>query len=131
MTPRVWTITVPAPGPYMSMNDRDHWRTKAAKVKAWRVRSSHVAAHTVTTTAPGYLCRLPPCTITCAIDVPDKRRRDPHNYYPTIKACVDGMVDAGLWLDDTPEFVTTVEPTFVVVPRGQPRAVVFTLTERT
>lgn len=39
------------------------------------------------------------------------RRRDPHNYFPTVKPVVDGLIDAGLWPDDTPEWVTTTEPT--------------------
>jgi len=33
------------------------------------------------------------------------RRRDPHNYMPTVKAIIDGLVDAGVWPDDTPEDV--------------------------
>ena len=31
---------------------------------------------------------------------PDGRRRDLHNYMPTLKALVDGLVDAGLLPDD-------------------------------
>lgn len=30
----------------------------------------------------------------------DERRRDLHNYFPTIKACIDGFVDADLITDD-------------------------------
>ena len=130
MTPRVWTITVPAPGPYMSMNDSEHFRAKARRTKAWRTAAKNAAGRDVTTTTPGRLRYLPPCIITCTFSVPDRRRRDPANMAATVKPCVDGMVDAGLWPDDTPEYITTVEPTFVVVPRGQQRTVVFTLTER-
>lgn len=43
------------------------------------------------------------------------RRRDPHNYVGTVvKAVVDGLVRAGLWPDDNPEFVTVLEPLLVV-----------------
>ena len=52
----------------------------------------------------------PPSIVEVSLPVRDNRRRDPHNYYPTVKAIVDGLVDAGLWPDDTPEFVRTVEP---------------------
>jgi len=31
---------------------------------------------------------------------PNRRRRDVLNIAPTIKACIDGMTDAGLWDDD-------------------------------
>ena len=30
----------------------------------------------------------------------DERRRDLHNYFPTIKACIDSFVDANLLTDD-------------------------------
>jgi len=50
------------------------------------------------------------------VELPFKRagRRDPSNYLPPVKAIVDGLVDAGLWPDDTGEFVTISEPALVV-----------------
>jgi len=54
--------------------------------------------------------------LSFVFEVPNKRRRDPHNVYPTCKALIDGIAaDAGCWADDTPEFVTTTEPTYRVV----------------
>lgn len=50
-----------------------------------------------------------------------KRRRDPHNYCGTVlKSVIDGLVRAGAFPDDTPEFVGHREPVltenkFVVV----------------
>jgi hypothetical protein len=117
------TFTFRAPGPYMSMNDRDHWQAKRRKVKGWR-RTAWAAAGRVAGFCPT------PADVWIALDVPDRRRRDPHNLYPTIKAIIDGMVDAGCWPDDTPEYVTTHEPTFHVVPRGQAKCVTVTVTER-
>lgn len=35
----------------------------------------------------------------------DRRRRDPGNWYPTVKACIDGLVDAKLILDDSTKHV--------------------------
>ena len=46
--------------------------------------------------------------------VVDRRRRDPHNFAPTLKHVIDGLVDAGLWPDDTPEYVRTLEPALAV-----------------
>ena len=43
-----------------------------------------------------------------------------------MKACVDGWVDAGLWADDTPEYITTIEPALEVGTTD----VTVTLTER-
>lgn len=115
------SFSVAAPGKYLSMNDREHWRPRAGKVKAWRRAAYHAATALAAPT---------PADIHMRFDVTDRRRRDPHNLYPTVKALIDGMVDAGLWPDDTPEWITTHEPTFRVVPRGTPLAVLVTLTER-
>ena len=40
--------------------------------------------------------------VRCVVNItwPDNRRRDAHNLMPTLKACVDGFVDAGLLEDD-------------------------------
>ena len=39
--------------------------------------------------------------LTVEIGWPDKRRRDAHNLMPTLKACIDGFVDAGVLPDDS------------------------------
>jgi Holliday junction resolvase RusA-like endonuclease len=36
--------------------------------------------------------------------------RDPSNFFPAVKAIVDGLVDAGLWADDTADYVSISEP---------------------
>lgn len=91
----------------MSMNDRDHWRTRARRVKDWREAAGWGAIG----------ARVPeqgPSLVEVFLPVRDRRRRDPHNYAPTLKAIVDGLVDARVWPDDTPEWVRTLEPTLVV-----------------
>ena len=40
------------------------------------------------------------------------RRREPSDFTTTVSLVVDGLVHAGLWPDDTPEFVKTDEPSF-------------------
>ena len=40
----------------------------------------------------------------------DKRRRDPLNLVATLKAVEDGIVDAGIIPDDTPEFSVPTMP---------------------
>ncbi len=117
------TITVFAPGPYLSMNDRDHWRTHATRVKAWRT-AAYIAARN--------LGPQQPAVLSFVFEVPDKRRRDPHNVYPTCKALIDGLAaDAKCWADDTPEYVTTTEPTYRVVTGARfRRRVDITITPR-
>lgn len=36
----------------------------------------------------------------------DRRRRDVHNFMPTVKAAIDGLTDAGLWIDDRDGILT-------------------------
>ena len=46
-----------------------------------------------------------PCEVTITIYSPAKSKLDPPNLYPTVKALVDGMTDAGLWRDDNHEII--------------------------
>lgn len=101
-------VTFPAPGPLMSLNDRTHWAARARTTKAWR-RTAARAAWRIR--PPRH---QPRSTVAVELPVRDRRRRDPHNYTPTLKAIVDGLVDAGLWPDDTPDHVHTLEPTLRV-----------------
>lgn len=43
---------------------------------------------------------LNPCEVTVTIYSPTKSKLDPPNLYPTVKAIIDGMTDAGIWTDD-------------------------------
>jgi crossover junction endodeoxyribonuclease RusA len=40
---------------------------------------------------------------------PDNRRRDTSNIFPSVKSAVDGIVDAGVLIDDNDKFVKSVE----------------------
>lgn len=41
-----------------------------------------------------------PCVVSITVRPPTARRNDAPNWYPTIKALVDGLTDAGVWTDD-------------------------------
>lgn len=56
-----------------------------------------------------------PCGLVVTIYAPTKRRLDPPNFYPTIKALVDGLTDAGIWTDDNSEVIK-----FMTFKRGGP-----------
>jgi hypothetical protein len=106
-------IEFAAPVRLLSLNDRGHWRGRHKLTRAWRV-----AAHWATVAqlgAPADRWR-PPSLVEVRLPVARGARRDPHNYFATVKPIVDGLVDAGVWPDDTPEWVRTVEPSFVVCP---------------
>lgn len=49
------------------------------------------------------------------LQFPVVRTRDPHNYtFPTVKAIVDGLVKAGLFKDDSDEYLACTDPTLTV-----------------
>ena len=39
------------------------------------------------------------------VSSPTRRRADVGNSYPTLKACLDGITDAGTWRDDSDEYL--------------------------
>ena len=54
---------------------------------------------------------LPPSLVRVHIPFTVNRRRDPHNYCGSVvKAIIDGMVNAGAWPDDTPNYVEHLSP---------------------
>jgi crossover junction endodeoxyribonuclease RusA len=99
-------IDFPDPAPRLNLNDRLFWATRARYTKAWRHAAFiHGRAHRIT--------RLHPANVQLILGVRDpQRRRDPSNWMPTAKACVDGLTDAGYWGDDDSTHVTVLEPVF-------------------
>lgn len=79
----------------LSSNQRLHWAARADRTKSLRLAAATHAAWD----APGH--DYDRAHIVVTVTWPDKRRRDVHNLMPTIKACIDGFVDAGLLPDDS------------------------------
>lgn len=96
--PRVWTLEIPAPCDWINANQREHWRTKADKTLEWRTAGCRWAA----------VAKLPTLSrahILARLHFHTARRRDAHNYYPTLKALVDGLIDHGLLADDSTQYL--------------------------
>ena len=132
MTCPAMSIEMVQPAQRMSMNDRLHWRAQRRLTRAWRT-AAYTFALSQLGRAPSER-RRPPCFVRVEFPVPDPgRRRDPHNTAPTVKAIIDGLVDAGVWPDDTDEFVIVVDPRFYKPIDGpfQMAPVRVHLTERT
>lgn len=96
------TLTIPNKT-LLNANGREHHMVRANKTKALRSLAE--------TTAQG----LPPfqnhVLVRVHIAWPKlKRRRDAANLAPTLKACLDGFTDAGLWPDDSDDYVTGPHP---------------------
>lgn len=86
----------------LSENDRKHWAAKAPVVKTLRTLSKiqHRAAINRGDYRPFDRARL-----VVWITWPDGRRRDAHNTLPTLKALIDGAVDAGMIKDDSDRYL--------------------------
>lgn len=98
----VWVVQLPFTVP-LSMNDRMHHMVKAKAVKEWRT-----AAHWAIKAA-----KIPRCERVSAqlVYVPSaRRRRDPDNLVASFKPVVDALVDAGVVVDDTQEYVERLWP---------------------
>jgi crossover junction endodeoxyribonuclease RusA len=89
--------------PPLTANDRRHWAQKASLTRmvreavCWRAREHKLNPQ-------GYVI------VQLHYTPPDRRRRDPSNLMPTQKPAVDGLVDAGVVPDDTPEYVGELMP---------------------
>jgi len=104
-------ITIPAPtikpvrkrktgkmytrNPMLNANDRDHWRVTSPIRKEWRRRGRGY----------GNALRLRNLNLEHAridyyVNKPTAGRSDAGNFYPTVKAIVDGLIDAKLLPDD-------------------------------
>jgi crossover junction endodeoxyribonuclease RusA len=111
MTDRM-SITFRAPAEWLTLNQRLHWADRARRVKSWRRAAALHARKTRPGAGPCALEMLPSFVrVTFGVRDPG-RRRDPHNYMPTVKAIIDGLVDAGVWPDDTAEWVTVHDSQF-------------------
>lgn len=95
-------LTIPAPCEWINSNQRLHRMELAARVKFWRA-SSYVHARRIGEAERSF---SGPVHIVCTVHKTRAGRWDAGNLYPTAKAIVDGLVDAGVIPDDSNEWVT-------------------------
>lgn len=100
----VYTVTLPAGLKLLNANDRVHHQQRAAITKALRSAAAfaafqdpHLRRALIAARPEPLLCRA---HILGVLHPGNRGRRDPANYYPSFKAAVDGLVDAGLFEDD-------------------------------
>lgn len=98
---RALTLTIPAPCEWINSNQRPNRYDNARRVKAWR-HAAHYAAKVDYHWAPFE----GPVHITATVHKTRNGRWDAGNLYPTAKAIVDGLVDAGVVPDDDNAWVT-------------------------
>lgn len=120
-----------APTEPLSVNAADghHWAVRRRRLKpwqdaAWAVAHNYRVAASRTPRAPLGFAGPKPITVQVVLPFRRARRRDAHNYTGTVvKAVVDGIVRAGLVPDDTPDWVTVLDPILCVIREPQPLTV--------
>lgn len=83
---------------YVSSNMRLHWGEKARRTRSLRELARYKGRQIMRGHARPYYAR--PVHVTATLHTRSNRRIDPANAYPTVKALIDGLTDAGLWADD-------------------------------
>lgn len=98
---------------WLSANQRLHWAPKSQRTKALRVLGR---ANANTLQVPTFDV----AHVAAFIGYPRNGRADPANAAPTVKALIDGLVDAGVFPDDDSTHV--LGPTYLrgdKCPAGQ------------
>jgi hypothetical protein len=102
--PRRFTITLPAGLPLLNANQKIHHRVRAEYVRTLRgaamagcSEDPHMRAALV---QAGDQPLLHHAYILGIFHPASRRRADPANWYPSFKAAIDGLVDAGVLEDD-------------------------------
>jgi len=107
MTAYTRTFDIPWHRPPLTSNQRMHWAHKAKITK--EVRN---VAFMLARDVPFLAC----IEVTLTWVVTSNRRRDEDNIVPTLKALCDGLVDADIVPDDTPEFMRKHMPRIRLEP---------------
>ena len=105
---REWTLQLPWKSPPLTLNQRMHWAVKARLTKEVRLIAKVKARG---------IPDLERCSVELVWFVTDKRRRDADNPVLTLKALCDGLVDAEIVPDDTPEYMTKLPVRIEYVPK--------------
>ncbi len=77
----------------LTSNQRGSWRASVREIREWRQAAGWSAI----------ACKLKPqrrLYLLAELRFANRRKRDVANWYPTIKACIDGLVDVGVLADD-------------------------------
>jgi Holliday junction resolvase RusA-like endonuclease len=89
----------------LSLNGREHWAERARRTQELKKAAWAVALQ-------AKVPRLKRASIVVEYQPPDRRRRDADNPAPSAKACIDGIVAAGVLFDDAcPQYVTDIRCT--------------------
>lgn len=103
---RIASVVVPLRPSSLNAERSSNWRSRHHATAAWRQMSNLVA--TGRTEHGPRVARFTPPVEIVATPVQKGRLPDAGNCYPSVKAAIDGLVDAGLLPDDSPPYVHAV-----------------------
>ncbi|OFI46735.1 hypothetical protein BG262_02750 [Floricoccus penangensis] len=89
----------------INSNDRMHYQQKAKVTKKLRHMAKLQAYEVSFGRTYEKFSKNKPCGVTLTVYTPTKRRSDPDNLQPTLKAIMDGFTEAELWADDNHDVV--------------------------
>lgn len=116
-------FTAPTVPLSINQSNSTHWRARRKRLEPWKDVAWALAHNYRRQAARSPLGRLTgPITVQVVLPFRTAHRRDAHNYTGTVvKAVVDGIVQAGIVPDDTPEWVTVLDPAFSIQrDKGEP-----------
>ncbi|MCD4557631.1 hypothetical protein [Schaalia sp. lx-100] len=93
MSEQTLIVRVPA-SEFLSANARHHWPVRAKRTRMLRRRARYHALSQGIKPVAGL------CMVSVYVQYAHRRRADPANTYPSVKAMLDGLTDAGVWVDD-------------------------------
>lgn len=105
-----WELHLPLARP-LSMNARQHWSQRSAEVAQLRQDAAILCKE-------AKVPKMDRVRVTLVYEPRDNRRRDPINLMATLKPVQDGIVDAGVVPDDTPQFMESPMP-IIDLPNGK------------
>jgi crossover junction endodeoxyribonuclease RusA len=95
-------LSIPCPEKWMNKNNRrrTHWSVDAKQTEVWRQAAGWAAK-------ASKLSALGPSLVVAELHVRDeiRGRVDPANFNLTACAAIDGLVDVGVWPDDSSQWV--------------------------
>lgn len=92
----------------ISANDRLDPHTRAELTAHLRKLSKELALKTYEHPERTMFSDIHPCHIGVVIYPPTSRRMDAPNWYPTVKALIDGLTDAGIFEDDNNKVIRSM-----------------------
>ena len=103
-----WTLDLPDQ-PYITPNSRPHWSRRAQCARAWRDSTMLLAK-------AAKVPSLDRAEIELVMHPRTRHRRDPDSLALVGKWCIDGLVDAGVLVDD--DATRVVRVSYRIVPVG-------------